>query len=88
MQQFRTTIAWSLVLAAAMIGEWPAPVSADEKAAAVEEIAVRVNGLFSPDRVDDLRALVATIPGLTLKSFDSETADATFAFDPAVLFPK
>ena len=54
------------------------------------EFTFRVTGLFSPDRVDDLRALVASLPAGEIKvvSVDYDQATAVFSFDPDELFGK
>jgi hypothetical protein len=41
-------------------------------------IAVRVTGLFSPDRVDDLRETMKQLPDVRLIAVDYPTAQATF----------
>lgn len=46
----------------------------------------QVTGLFSPDRVEDLRLAVAEIPQLKLRSVDFERSEATFEYDPQQLF--
>jgi hypothetical protein len=44
-------------------------------------------GLFSPDREQDLRDLVADLPDVKLVSVDYDNARATFRYDVAALFP-
>jgi hypothetical protein len=44
-------------------------------------------GLFSPDREQDLRDLLADLPDLHLVSIDYENARATFRYDVAALLP-
>lgn len=46
-----------------------------------------VTGLFSPERIADLRALCAELPEIELVSIDFERAEASFAYDPARAFP-
>ena len=45
-----------------------------------------VVGLFQPDRVEDLRETVRTLPNVELTSLDYASSEATFRFDPAKLF--
>lgn len=47
----------------------------------------RVTGLFSPDRQDDLRALLANWPEVMLDKLDYERAEARFRFVPATALP-
>jgi copper chaperone CopZ len=51
-----------------------------------EEHKHSITGLFSPDRVDDLQQVVATLPNIKLVRVDYATAEATFDYDPAVAF--
>lgn len=55
--------------------------------AAEETTKQRIFGLFSPDRQDDLRELVKTLPDLQVVSVDFDTAEATFKYDVAKLIP-
>jgi copper chaperone CopZ len=45
------------------------------------ELTLRVTGLFSKDRVDDLRRAVEMIERVEIKSIDYETAKVTFIFE-------
>jgi hypothetical protein len=45
-------------------------------------------GLFSPDRAQDLRDVMADVPEFQLLRVDYENARATFSYDVAVLFPE
>ena len=56
-------------------------------AAEPQAYVFRVTGLFEPDRVDDLRAVVETLPDVRLESVDYDRAEARFTFDPAKLLP-
>lgn len=47
-------------------------------------VTFRVTGLFSPDRVDDLKALLEGIPELKLASVSYEDAEAAFLYDDAL----
>jgi hypothetical protein len=60
---------------------------ADEPSAEPAPVKHRITGLFSPDRQQDLREVVATLPQLKLVSIDFERAEATFAYDPKQAFP-
>lgn len=54
--------------------------------AAEQEFTHRILGLFAPEREEALRQAVATLSGITLVRIDFPTAEATFRFDPAVVF--
>ena len=56
-------------------------VNAEEQAS-----RLRVIGLCSPDRQDDLREIVRTMPDVQLGSLDYDNAEATFHFDTAKVF--
>lgn len=47
----------------------------------------RIVGLFSPDRVDDLKHVMADIPEIQLSRLDYEAARVTLQYDLKVLFP-
>jgi len=51
-----------------------------------QEFTHRVLGLFAPEREHALHQTVATLPGITLVQVDFANAEATFRFDPAVVF--
>lgn len=57
---------------------------ADEKP---EPVKHRITGLFSPDRVADLREVMAEFPDIELVNVDFERAEATFRYDPSTAFP-
>ena len=59
--------------------------AADEKPAVLQDFKYRVTGLFAPDRVEDLRKLVAQLPDVKLVSVDYKSAEAVFSYDPAKL---
>lgn len=72
----------------------PLPGRAEEPAKAPAAAAAepkpfvyRVTGLFSPDRVEDLKAVMKEMPDVVLQGVDYEKAEATFAFDAAKVFP-
>ena len=52
-----------------------------------DEITQRIVGLFQPDRQDDLREIVKTMPDVQLVNLDYETTEATFRYDVAKLIP-
>lgn len=60
---------------------------AEDKADGTPAIKHQVTGLFSQERVSDLQKTVEKMPGLQLVSVDFATAEATFKYDPAKLFP-
>ena len=59
--------------------------AADEKPAHPQEFKHRVTGLFQPDRVDDLRKVVAPLSDVTLVSVDFKSAEAVFNYAAAKL---
>jgi copper chaperone CopZ len=48
----------------------------------------RVTGLWSADRIDDLKETVKKLPDVAVVSVDLEAGEAVFSYDPAKLFPK
>lgn len=63
-------------------------VEAQEKAAEIKTFKHQITGLFCPEREQDLRALCQQkLARLKLVSIDYASAEATFAYDPAVVFP-
>lgn len=60
-------------------------LTAEERPASPQEFKHRVTGLFQPDRIEDLRRLVAELPGVTLVSVDFKSAEAVFSYDAAKL---
>lgn len=44
-------------------------------------------GLFQPDRVEDLRQVIAAWEGVTLVQVDYDKAEARFKFEESVVFP-
>ncbi len=54
--------------------------------AADETVTYRVLGLFSRDREADLRATMQDVPGISIVSVDFERGEATFTYDPEVVF--
>ena len=77
-----------LLLTALLLPGAPRAARAFEDAPATTvQVRYRVTGLFSPDRQDDLRELVATLPEIKLVSVDFKYAEATFEFDTAKAFP-
>lgn len=67
-----------------------AAVAEEPQPTAPREFTFRVTGLFSPDRVEDLRELIASLPQGDVKvvSVDFDQATVVFAFDPDQLFGK
>jgi copper chaperone CopZ len=62
-------------------------VAAAEDSPRPEPVRYQVTGLFSPDRVQDLRALLETIEDVKLMDVDYEKAEAAFLYDRAKVFP-
>src|SRR5262245_31298410 len=52
-----------------------------------ETIKHQITGLFSPDREQDLRDVVAKIADVKLMKVDVENAEAKFEYEPMKLFP-
>jgi copper chaperone CopZ len=48
----------------------------------------RVTGLFSREREADLREVVKRMPEVEVLAIDFDSAEVTFSYDPAKLFPK
>jgi len=46
-----------------------------------DESKHRIVGLFQPDRQDDLREIVKSLPDVQLVNLDYETTEATFSYD-------
>ncbi|WP_254509846.1 heavy-metal-associated domain-containing protein [Anatilimnocola floriformis] len=61
---------------------------AQEPSAETATIKLRVTGLFSPEREQDLREVMLLIPDATLKSIDYGAAEAVFEYDPKKSFDK
>jgi hypothetical protein len=57
----------------------------DLHAAPSVEISRRVVGLFEPSRVDDLKQLVPTLPGVDLLRVDYDSTVAVWRLDPALV---
>lgn len=55
------------------------------QAAPTVEVSRRVSGLFEPSRVDDLRAVVPTLPGVEWVSLDFASTVVVLRVDPAQL---
>jgi copper chaperone CopZ len=61
--------------------------AADDKPAQPQTITYRITGLCCPEREDDLRETVKRMADVKLLGIDFKNAEATFAYDPAQLFP-
>lgn len=62
---------------------------AEEQPAGPTRVTCQVRGLFCPEMEQHLRTLVAReLPEFTIVSVDFPRAEAIFAFDPAVAFPR
>jgi hypothetical protein len=62
----------------------PAVLAANEK----QSTEFAIVGLFSPDREQDLRDVMADIPEFQLVRVDYDNARATFRYEAAALFPE
>ena len=55
--------------------------AADEKPAGETTVKYRVNGMFSPDRQEDLRQAAAKLADFKLVTIDYDNAEVTFCYD-------
>ena len=62
-------------------------VLADDAAKPAEPVSHQITGLFSADRVQDLKEVFAKLPNIKLLKVDFENAEATVEYDPAKAFP-
>lgn len=62
--------------------------SAQDRPAETAAIKLRVTGLFSPDRVNDLKQVMSLIPDARLVSVDYNQAEAVFEYDANKSFDK
>ena len=62
-----------------------AGLASDLHAAPAVEISRRVVGLFEPSRVDDLKEVVPTLPGVELVRVDYASTVAVWRLDPALV---
>ena len=62
-----------------------AGLASDLHAAPAVEISRRVVGLFEPSRVDDLKEVVPTLPGVELVRVDFNSSVAAWRLDPALV---
>jgi copper chaperone CopZ len=60
---------------------------AEDKPAVPKLIKHQITGLFSPDREQDLRDALATLPQFRLVDIDYKNAEVTLEYDPAKLWP-
>ena len=58
----------------------PAPTFDDDQFDESHAVTLRVSSLFTPERVDNLRKLLADFPEVRLRTVDYETATAGFAY--------
>ncbi len=72
--------AWCLIAAS--------PSRAEDRSESLPAVKHQVTGLFSVDRVRDLEAAVKKIPEIELVRVDYGTAEATFRYDAAKVFPQ
>lgn len=62
-------------------------VLADDAAKPAEPVKHQITGMFSADRVQDLKEVFAKLPNIKLVKVDFENAEATVEYDPAKAFP-
>lgn len=84
-------ILWWMTLASGLVVAWIGRtnlVQAQEKPADIKSFTHQITGLFCPERKQDLRDLCEQkLTKFKLVSIDYANAEATFAYDPAVVFP-
>jgi hypothetical protein len=61
---------------------------ANSAAAEVQNVKHRITGLFSREREADLREAVKQLGEVAIVAIDFDTAEVTFSYDAAKLFPK
>jgi hypothetical protein len=59
---------------------------ADEAKPQMQQVKLRVTGMFSPDRQEDLRNAAKELTDVTLDSIDYENGEATFSYDAGKRF--
>ncbi|HVW00639.1 MAG TPA: hypothetical protein VHB77_09870 [Planctomycetaceae bacterium] len=59
---------------------------AEDEQAEPKPVKYQITGLFSRDRVEDLRKVGAMLPDVMLVNIDYERAEASFLYDPAKAF--
>lgn len=79
-----TRLGLAAALATAIVAS---ATQADEPRDQEMSVRYRVTGLFQPDRVDDLREAMKSLPEVTLVNVDYATSEATFRFDATQAFP-
>lgn len=62
-------------------------VLADDATKPAETVKHQITGMFSADRVQDLKEVFAKLPNIKLIKVDFEDAEATVEYDPAKAFP-
>src|SRR5688572_25423018 len=62
--------------------------AANSAIAEVQTVKHRITGLFNREREADLREVVKQLTEVTVVTVDFDTAEVTFSYDPATLFPK
>ena len=61
---------------------------ANSAAAEVQTVKHRITGLFNREREADLRELVKKLEDVSVVAVDFDSAEVTFSYDPAKLFPR
>jgi hypothetical protein len=59
---------------------------ADEAKPQIQQVKLRVLGMFSPERQDDLKQAGKELTEVTLESIDYENCEATFSYDASKRF--
>lgn len=83
----RRSLLVSIVLTAAVSAVIPSRLMAQAEAELPILIRHQIVGLFSVERIPDLKAAMEEVPGIEFVDVDFATAEATFRYDPAVQFP-
>jgi copper chaperone CopZ len=76
-----------LTVVAAALCLVPVALAAPKEDPVPARVKHQVTGLFSKDRVQDLREVFAEIPGVKVIDIDFANAEATLEYVPAKLFP-
>lgn len=72
----------------AVLGVLGVLLGAGPVCAEIQNVRHRITGLFSREREDDLREAVKQLPEVAIVAIDFDTAEVTFSYDTAKLFPK
>ena len=83
----RSLLLSCLFLIAAVSGMNPSRLMAQAEAELPILVRHQIVGLFSVERIPDLKVAMEEVSGIEFVDVDFATAEATFRYDPAVQFP-